>query len=98
MNGRDLTTHVTVPVTTAVLGGELSVITLGGKTVRVKIPETTQPGQKLRLRGLGLPALSGKGSAGDLFVVVDVALPRSLTDATRKAYEELARIEGQAKA
>ena len=98
VNGRDLTTHVTVPVTTAVLGGELSVITLGGKTVRVKIPETTQPGQKLRLRGLGLPALSGKGSAGDLFVVVDVALPRSLTDATRKAYEELARIEGQGKA
>ena len=76
VSGRDLTTRVSVPVTTAVLGGEVSVITLGGKTVRVKIPETTQPGQKLRLRGLGLPALGDKGAAGDLFVIVDVALPR----------------------
>ena len=93
LSGRDLTTRVSVPVTTAVLGGEVSVITLGGKTVRVKIPETTQPGQKLRLRGLGLPALGDKGAAGDLFVIVDVALPRSLNDATRQAYQELARIE-----
>ena len=85
INGRDLTTHVSVPVSTAVLGGEVSVVTLGGKTVRVKIPETTQPGRKLRLRGLGLPALGDKGTAGDLFVVVDVALPRTLSEATRKA-------------
>jgi curved DNA-binding protein len=93
VNGRDLTARVSVPVSTAVLGGEVSVVTLGGKTVRVKIPETTQPGQKLRLRGLGLPALGDKGTAGDLFVVVDVALPRTLNEATRKAFEELARIE-----
>jgi curved DNA-binding protein len=93
VKGRDLTTHVSVPVSTAVLGGEVTVITLGGKSVRVKIPETTQPGQKLRLRGLGLPALGDKTTAGDLFVVVDVALPRALDDATRQAYEALARIE-----
>jgi DnaJ-class molecular chaperone len=93
VNGRDLTTHVSVPVSTAVLGGEVNVVTLGGKTVRVKVPETTQPGLKLRLRGLGLPALGDKSTPGDLFVIVDVALPRSLDAQTRKAYEELARIE-----
>jgi DnaJ-class molecular chaperone len=93
VNGRDLTTRVSVPVSTAVLGGEVGVITLGGKTVRVKVPETSQSGMKLRLRGLGLPALSPKDAAGDLYVVIDVALPRSLSDATRKAYEELARLE-----
>ena len=93
VNGRDLTTRVSVPVATAVLGGEVNVVTLGGKTVRVKIPETTQPGQRLRLRGMGLPALGDKGTPGDLFVVVDVVLPRTLDDATRKAYEALARIE-----
>jgi DnaJ-class molecular chaperone len=93
VNGRDLTTRVSVPVSTAVLGGEVGVITLGGKTVRVKVPETSQSGMKLRLRGLGLPALSPKDAAGDLYVVIDVALPRSLNDATRKAYEELARLE-----
>ena len=93
VSGRDLTTHVSVPVSTAVLGGEVSVVTLGGKTVRVKIPETTQPGQKLRLRGLGMPALGDKGTAGDLFVIVDVVLPRTLDAETRKAYEALARVE-----
>jgi DnaJ-class molecular chaperone len=93
VSGRDLTMHVSVPVSTAVLGGEVTVVTLGGKTVRVKIPETTQPGRKLRLRGLGLPGLGGSGTAGDLFVIIDVSLPRSLDDATRKAYEALGRIE-----
>jgi curved DNA-binding protein len=97
VSGRDLTTRVTVPVTTAVLGGEVTVVTLGGKTVRVKIPETTQPGQKLRLRGLGMPALGEKATPGDLFVIVDVALPRTLDAETRKAYETLAQV-GKAKA
>ena len=86
--------HVSVPVSTAVLGGEVNVVTLAGKTVRVKVPETSQPGLKLRLRGLGLPALGESGTAGDLFVIVDVTLPRSLDDATRKAYEELSKIDG----
>lgn len=93
VSGRDLTTQVSVPVTTAVLGGEVPVVTLGGKTVRVRVPEATQPGQKLRLKGLGLPGLGDKAAAGDLFVTIDVALPRSLTDASRKAWEELARVE-----
>jgi DnaJ-class molecular chaperone len=97
VNGRDLTTQVTVPVTTAVLGGEATVVTVGGKTVRVKVPETTQPGQKLRLKGLGLPGLGDKAPAGDLFVVVDVALPKTLNAATRKAYEELAKLDAQAR-
>jgi DnaJ-class molecular chaperone len=92
-SGRDLTTHVSVPVSTAVLGGEVTVVTLGGKTVRLKVPETTQAGQKLRLKGLGLPALGEGGTAGDLFVVIDVALPRRLDEATRKAYEALAVVE-----
>ena len=93
VQGRDLTMRVTVPVSTAVLGGEVPVTTLGGRTVRVRIPETSQPGLKLRLRGLGLPALGEKGAAGDLFVVVDVALPRTLDAETRQAYEALARLE-----
>ena len=92
--GRDLTTRLPVPVTTAVLGGEADVITLQGKTLRLKVPPGSQPGQKMRLRGHGLPALGPKGEAGDLFVVIDVALPRTLTDDERRLYEELATIEG----
>jgi curved DNA-binding protein len=95
VNGRDLTTRVTIPVATAVLGGEVGVVTLGGKTVRMKVPETSQPGLKLRLRGMGLPALGENGTPGDLYVVVDVALPRALNDDTRRLYEELARVEAK---
>ena len=95
VSGRDLTTRVTVPVHTAVLGGEVGVVTIGGKTVRMKVPETSQPGLKLRLRGMGLPALGEKGTAGDLYVVVDVELPRSLNDHTRRLYEELAKLDAK---
>ena len=95
VNGRDLTTRVSVPVHTAVLGGEVGVVTLGGKTVRMKVPETSQPGLKLRLRGMGLPALGDKGTAGDLDVVVDVELPRSLNDETRHLYQGLAKIDAK---
>jgi curved DNA-binding protein len=95
VNGRDLTTRVTVPVSTAVLGGEVGVVTLVGRTVRMKVPETSQPGLKLRLRGLGLPALGDKGTAGDLYVVVDVELPRSLNDDTRHLFEALAKVDAK---
>jgi DnaJ-class molecular chaperone len=92
VDGRDLTTRVSVPVTTAVLGGEVNVVTLGGKPLRLRIPEGTQPGQRFRLRGHGLPGL-GKDPAGDLFVVVEVALPRSITSEERRLYRELQAIE-----
>ena len=53
--GRDLYTRVPVPLTTAVLGGEVDVPTLGGKSLRLKIPPTTQNGQVFRLKGHGMP-------------------------------------------
>jgi curved DNA-binding protein len=62
------------------------------------VPEASQPGLKLRLRGMGLPALGEKGTAGDLYVVVDVALPRSLDDDTRRLYEQLAKLDAPDKA
>jgi DnaJ-class molecular chaperone len=98
VSGRDLATHVTVPLTTAVLGGEVSVQTLAGKTLRLKIPETTQPAQRFRLRGHGLPPLGGSGDAGDLYVTIDVALPRSLGDEERRLFKELQKREQPARA
>jgi DnaJ-class molecular chaperone len=88
--GRDLYTKVRVPVTTAVLGGEVDVDTLAGKSLRLKIPPTTQNGQVFRLRGHGLPTTKADAAGGDLYATVDVALPQSLTDEERTHYEALA--------
>jgi DnaJ-class molecular chaperone len=90
--GDDLTTKVEVPLTTAVLGGEASVATLAGTTVRLKVPATTQNGQKFRLKGHGMPMAGKTDDRGDLYVVAEVQLPRSLTPEERTHYEALARL------
>jgi DnaJ-class molecular chaperone len=87
--GRDLHTRVPVPLTTAVLGGEAAVPTLDGKTRRLKIPPTTQNGQVFRLKGLGMPTAGKPAETGDLYAMVDVQLPRSLTPDQRKHFEAL---------
>jgi DnaJ-class molecular chaperone len=93
--GRDLYTHITVPLTTAVLGGEADVPTLAGKPVRLRIPPTTQSGQVFRLKGHGMPVVGKANEHGDLYVTVDVELPRSLTSEQRKHFEELQKLEKQ---
>jgi DnaJ-class molecular chaperone len=95
--GRDLYTHVSVPLTTAVLGGEAEVQTLSGKPVRLKIPPTTQNGQIFRLKGHGMPAVGKPDEHGDLYVTVDVDLPRSLTPEQKVHFEELQKLEKQTK-
>ena len=91
--GRDLYTRIPMPLTTAVLGGEVNVPALGGRTLWLKVPPTTQNGQVFRLRGQGMN-LSGKpGERSDLYATVDVELPRQLTPEERTHFEELAKIE-----
>ena len=89
--GRDLYTKVKVPVTTAVLGGEVDVQTLSGKSLRLKVPQTTQNGQVFRLRGQGLPSTKKDEPPGDLYATVEATLPQSLTDEQRRHYEALAQ-------
>jgi curved DNA-binding protein len=91
--GRDLHTQVSVPVTTAVLGGEAEVPTVGDKPLRLKIPPMTQNGQVFRLKGHGVPALGKPAERGDLYAAVTVAMPRHLTAEQRQHYEELAKLE-----
>jgi DnaJ-class molecular chaperone len=87
--GRDLYTHVAVPLTTAVLGGEAEVTTLAGKPLRLKVPPNTQNGQVFRLKGHGMPLVGKPGEYGDLFATIDVELPRSLTAEQRSHFEAL---------
>jgi DnaJ-class molecular chaperone len=91
--GRDLYTRISVPLTTAVLGGEVNVPALGGRTLRLKMPPTTQNGQVFRLRGQGMSLSSKPGERSDLYATVDVELPRQLTPEERTHFEELAKIE-----
>jgi curved DNA-binding protein len=90
--GDDLHTKVGVPVTTAVLGGEAQVPTIAG-SVRLKVPETTQPGQVFRLKGHGMPIIGQPDGHGDLYATIDVQLPRSLTKDQRTHYEALRKTE-----
>ena len=87
--GDDLFCRVPVTFPIVALGGDLSVPTLGGPE-KVAIPEGTKSGQVFRLRGKGMPSVSGRGR-GDLHVVVDVTTPKKLTKEQRHLLEQLGK-------
>jgi molecular chaperone DnaJ len=86
-NGEDLT--VTVPITfpEAALGAEVSVPTLDGPAVTIKVPPGTRSGRTFRVRGKGIATTKKQG---DLLVTVEVAVPAKLSRDERKAVEALA--------
>jgi DnaJ-class molecular chaperone len=90
---RDLHTRVPVAITAAVLGGEAEVLTIDGRPLRLRIPAATQNGQVLRLKGHGMPVVGKTDQRGDLYVTVDVRVPRHLTPEQRQLFEALARLE-----
>jgi DnaJ-class molecular chaperone len=94
--GRDVYVKVLLPVTTAVLGGEVEVPTLEGRTVRLKVPPLTQSGQVFRLKGYGMPAIGKPEEKGDAYARVEVQLPTQLSSAEREHYEALAKLDGTA--
>ena len=88
-DGNDLIYNLLLDFPTAVLGGEVDIPTIEGKTLKVKIDSGTQPGKTMRLRGKGLPAVKGYGSGnGDLVVNISVFVPKTLSREERKAMEE----------
>jgi DnaJ-class molecular chaperone len=92
--GHDLYVRVPIPLTTAVLGGETAVQTLSGKSLRLKVPATTQNGQVFRLKGHGMPDVGKPDQMGDLYTTVEVQLPKSLSSDARKHFEALRELEG----
>lgn len=85
LDGKDIT--LTLPITPweAALGATVAVPTLGGN-VNLKIPANSQSGQKMRLKGRGLP---GK-SPGDQYVVLSIHIPEPKTDEQKAFYEKMA--------
>ncbi|MFH1486390.1 MAG: J domain-containing protein [Chloroflexota bacterium] len=85
--GDDLHVEVSVPLTDAMLGGEVQVPTLKGR-LALKIPPETQNGRVFRLAGQGMPKLGGSAK-GDLYAKVKVVLPTGLGSREKALFEEL---------
>jgi curved DNA-binding protein len=88
--GDDLYVGVPVPLTTAILGGEVQVPTLKGK-VALKIPAETQNGRTFRLAGQGMPHLGNK-SRGDLLARVRVVLPTKLSAKEKELFKQFGEL------
>ena len=83
----DLYCTIPVNVAQAALGDEVHVLSFDGLQ-SVKLPEGTQTGDKVRLKGLGVPVLNGR-SRGDLYVEFEVRIPQKLTREQRRLFEQL---------
>jgi DnaJ-class molecular chaperone len=89
--GNDLHLDLPVTVSEAALGTSVEVPTLDGQA-RLKIPRATQNGAKLRMKGKGIHSPKG-GVHGDMFVHVNVAIPKHMDGKARKLFEELKSVE-----
>ncbi|MCK4738753.1 MAG: DnaJ domain-containing protein [Deltaproteobacteria bacterium] len=87
--------YVDVPVTVgeAALGGNIRVPTIEGFTT-IKVPAGTKSGQKLRIKGKGVPGVKLKRKPGDLYVVLNISLPKKLSSKAKKLITELEAING----
>jgi molecular chaperone DnaJ len=85
--GDDLYTEVSVPLATAILGGEVRLPTLNG-SISLKIPPETQNGKVFRLAGKGMPQL-GNNKYGNMLAKVKVVLPTNLTEEEKKLFKRL---------
>jgi curved DNA-binding protein len=94
VEGSDLVHEVKIAPWQSVLGDQLIVPTLEGDA-RLKLPPGTQGGQRFRLRGRGLPGVSGQ--RGDLYVVAQIAVPKKLGERERELWEQLAHLRGREK-
>ena len=86
---RESDLHCTLPVNVAqaALGAEITIETFDGPQI-IRVPEGAQSGAQFKLRGLGVPEVNARGR-GDLYVHVDVQIPKKLTREQRRHFEEL---------
>jgi molecular chaperone DnaJ len=90
--GDDLYTVVPITVTEAALGAKIEVPTLDGRSL-LRVPPGTNSGQKLRLREKGVPSVRRHGQRGDLYVELQVIVPKPVDERVRNLLKELAKLE-----
>ncbi len=92
VEGRDVHTTLDISPWEGALGGKVTFITPGGP-LTLKVPPGSSTGQKLRLRGKGLPLKPGRpGDPGDLYATLRIMSPRNLSGEQQRLFERLAEI------
>lgn len=86
--GNDLHQQVTIDVFDALLGATVEVATMSGK-VQMRLKEGTQNGKIVRLKGKGMPVYGKPGEFGDLYIRLNVAIPKKLSQEQRKGIEAI---------
>ncbi|MBQ6736036.1 MAG: molecular chaperone DnaJ [Alphaproteobacteria bacterium] len=95
-NGANLIMRADLPFTTLALGGEIEVETIDDKKLSVKVPAGTQVGEKLRVRGHGMP--TGRASSfGDLYIEIGIVVPTKLTEKQKKILTEFSETKSAKK-
>jgi len=89
--GRDISVKVPITFAEATLGTTVSVPTVNGKPVTVKVPPGTRSGKVFRVAGQGVPPGPTSAKSGDLLVTFEVDVPNKLSADARRAVEALAR-------
>ena len=90
--GMDVYTTATIPYTTAVLGGTARFQTLYG-SVQCNVPAGTQSGSKIRLKNKGIVSMKDPKVHGDAYVVVQIEVPKHLSEEERRAVENLRAVQ-----
>ena len=90
-DGLDLFCRIPVSMFSAALGGDIEVPTIDGGRSRVKIPQGSQSGRQMRLRGKGMPAIKSSHS-GDMFIELAVETPVNLTQRQKELLREFEKL------
>jgi molecular chaperone DnaJ len=92
-DGADIHCQIPIPMTTAALGGAIEAPTIDGSRVKVNIPEGTQSGHQMRLRGKGMSVLRS-GHRGDMYIHTQVETPVKLSKKQKDLLKEFEKSGG----
>ncbi len=93
--GNNLIMEIPISFTQAILGDEITIDTLDKKSIKLKIPAGTENGKIFRVKGNGVPYLDKSNQRGDLFIKIDIEIPKSVNKDEKRILEEFRKIKGE---